>query len=140
MATRRAFRADAGAPLAQRIVARTLPGDRQAGAQTLWPGDRAESADRVGGSRTALKHGERVLFVSGATSNDTKERAIDGFNTPLYPEVLIATGVLGRGHRPAPVLSSRDPPRSAVEPAKLEQRTGRVDRIGSLSAATTAVG
>ncbi|MDQ3674988.1 MAG: hypothetical protein M3365_11505, partial [Gemmatimonadota bacterium] len=94
-----------------------------------------ENADeRVLGLAAALRHGERVIFVHGGTPNDTKQRAIEGFNTPLYPEVLIATGVLAEGidlHRACRRVIHHDLP---WNPAKLEQRTGRVDRIGSLSA------
>ena len=81
----------------------------------------------------ALRASERVQFVSGETKNDGKARAIAGFNTPLYPEVLITTGVLAEGvdlHRSCRRVIHHDLP---WNPAKLEQRTGRVDRIGSLS-------
>jgi hypothetical protein len=63
----------------------------------------------------------------------TRQRAVDGFNTPLYPEVLIATPVLAEGldlHRFCRRVIHHDLP---WNPAKLEQRTGRVDRVGSLA-------
>ncbi len=64
---------------------------------------------------------------------ETQQNAVDGFNTPLYPEVLIATELLGEGldlHRFCRRVIHHDLP---WNPAKLEQRTGRVDRIGSLA-------
>jgi len=103
-------------------------------AADLVAGDRAGATSRVLALASALRASERVQFVSGETSNDTKAHAIAGFNTPLYPEVLIATGVLAEGvdlHRSCRRVIHHDLP---WNPAKLEQRTGRVDRIGSLSA------
>lgn len=93
----------------------------------------AERPDAIQSLAAALQHGRRVMFIDGSTPNDTKQLAIDGFNTPLYPEVLIATGVLGEGidlHRSCRRVIHHDLP---WNPAKLEQRTGRVDRVGSLA-------
>jgi hypothetical protein len=91
------------------------------------------SDERVRSLASALRQSKRVIFVSGETDNATKQRAIEGFNTPLYPEVLLATGVLAEGvdlHRSCRRVIHHDLP---WNPAKLEQRTGRIDRIGSLS-------
>ena len=85
------------------------------------------------GSLSGRRTSGRVVFVSGTTGTDTRQRAVDGFNTPLYPEVLIATPVLGEGldlHRFCRRVIHHDLP---WNPAKLEQRTGRVDRVGSLA-------
>jgi hypothetical protein len=85
------------------------------------------------GSLSGRRADDRVVYVSGATGPDTRQRAVDGFNTPLYPEVLIATPVLGEGidlHRFCRRVIHHDLP---WNPAKLEQRTGRVDRVGSLA-------
>lgn len=96
-----------------------------------------ELADRrmqaVIDSLSGRRADDRVVYVSGATGPDTRQRAVDGFNTPLYPEVLIATPVLGEGidlHRFCRRVIHHDLP---WNPAKLEQRTGRVDRVGSLA-------
>ena len=102
-------------------------------AADLAAGDPDHQKDRVGRLANALRYGERVQFVHGGTAAETKQRAIDGFNTPLDPEVLIATGVLGEGidlHRSCRRVIHHDLP---WNPAKLEQRTGRIDRIGSLA-------
>jgi hypothetical protein len=102
-------------------------------AADLAAGDRGDATDRILTLAAALRASERVQFVSGETKNDAKARAIAGFNTPLYPEVLITTGVLAEGvdlHRSCRRVIHHDLP---WNPAKLEQRTGRVDRIGSLS-------
>lgn len=102
-------------------------------AADLAAGDPDRENHRVNRLARALRHGERVQFVYGSTAPDTKQRAIDGFNAPLYPEVLIATGVLAEGidlHRSCRRVIHHDLP---WNPARLEQRTGRVDRIGSLA-------
>jgi hypothetical protein len=39
----------------------------------------------------------RVQFINGATPRQTRQRAIDGFNTSLYAEVIITTPVLAEG-------------------------------------------
>ncbi len=54
-----------------------------------------------------------------------------GFNSPLFPEVLVVTAVGQEGidlHRECRQVIHHDLP---WNPATLEQRTGRVDRIGS---------
>ena len=59
------------------------------------------------------------------------ERIFAGFNTPLLPEVLICTGVGAEGidlHRHCRRVVHYD---LAWNPAMVEQRTGRIDRIGS---------
>ena len=60
-----------------------------------------------------------------------RERIFAGFNSPLLPEVLICTSVGQEGidlHRHCRHVIHYDLP---WNPAVLEQRTGRTDRIGS---------
>jgi hypothetical protein len=95
--------------------------------------DSDQASRRLSHLTAALRKGERVQFVHGSVGPDTQQNAVDGFNTPLYPEVLIATELLGEGldlHRFCRRVIHHDLP---WNPAKLEQRTGRVDRIGSLA-------
>ena len=61
----------------------------------------------------------------------TRDRIFTGFNTPLLPEILICTSVGQEGidlHRHCRHVVHYD---LAWNPAVLEQRTGRADRIGS---------
>ena len=61
----------------------------------------------------------------------TRDRVFSGFNTPLLPEVLVCTSVGREGidlHRHCRHVVHYD---LAWNPAVLEQRTGRADRIGS---------
>src|SRR5690606_10187994 len=67
----------------------------------------------------------------GGVANTERDRFFTGFNTPLVPEVLILTSVGQEGidlHRECRHVIHHDLP---WNPATLEQRTGRVDRIGS---------
>jgi len=72
---------------------------------------------------------EAVALVKG----DTKSRAavFAGFNTPLLPEILVCTAVGQEGidlHRECRQVIHYD---LGWNPATIEQRTGRTDRIGS---------
>lgn len=72
-----------------------------------------------------------VALITGATKSEERECVFAGFNTPLLPEVLICTSVGQEGidlHRHCRYVIHYD---LAWNPAVLEQRTGRADRIGS---------
>lgn len=95
-----------------------------------------QAQQRIANLIDALGSDVRVQFISGNTPTKTQQNAIDGFNTPLYPEVIVTTSVLAEGldlHRFCRRVVHHDLP---WNPAKLEQRTGRVDRVGSLSERT----
>jgi hypothetical protein len=82
---------------------------------------------------TRLRDQQFVALVKGGGGNviNTRERIFNGFNTPLLPEVLICTQVGQEGidlHRQCRHVIHYD---LAWNPAVLEQRTGRADRIGS---------
>ena len=91
------------------------------------------AASRISDLISSLSSDVRVQFISGNTKKETRQRAVDGFNTPLYPEVIVTTPVLAEGldlHRSCRRVIHHDLP---WNPAKLEQRTGRIDRVGSLA-------
>jgi len=75
-----------------------------------------------------------VALVKGGGGGNVLEqrtRFFTGFNTPLLPEVLVCTQVGQEGidlHRHCRHVIHYD---LAWNPAVLEQRTGRTDRIGS---------
>src|SRR5262245_61586210 len=80
---------------------------------------------------TRLRDQNFVALVLGGRDQQTRERIFSGFNTPLLPEVLVCTSVGAEGidlHRHCRRIVHYD---LAWNPAVLEQRTGRVDRIGS---------
>lgn len=79
----------------------------------------------------AARNRDTVARVTGGVANTERDRFFTGFNTPLVPEVLILTSVGQEGidlHRECRHVIHHDLP---WNPATLEQRTGRVDRIGS---------
>ena len=70
-----------------------------------------------------------VQLVKGETQN--RDRYFLGFNTPYRPEILVSTSVGQEGidlHRECRHVIHHD---LCWNPATIEQRTGRVDRIGS---------
>jgi superfamily II DNA/RNA helicase len=72
-----------------------------------------------------------VRLANGAVRDDTRRRLLLAFNTPLFPEILIASSVLAEGvdlHLNCRYVIHHD---LCWNPSTLEQRSGRVDRIGS---------
>lgn len=70
-----------------------------------------------------------VQLVKGDTQN--RDRYFLGFNTPYRPEILVSTSVGQEGidlHRECRHVIHHD---LCWNPATIEQRTGRIDRIGS---------
>lgn len=77
-----------------------------------------------------------VRLANGAVRRDARRRLLLAFNSPLLPEVLIASSVLAEGvdlHLECRHVIHHD---LDWNPSTLEQRTGRIDRIGSLAART----
>jgi hypothetical protein len=78
-----------------------------------------------------MRNAKPVELVTGKSGQDRREKVFQGFNSPLLPEVLICTQVGGEGidlHRYCRLVIHYDLP---WNPAIVEQRTGRIDRIGS---------
>lgn len=72
-----------------------------------------------------------VRLVNGSTGQDTRQRLMLTFNTPFYPEVLVASSVMAEGvdlQLNCRYVIHHD---LCWNPSTLEQRTGRVDRIGA---------
>lgn len=72
-----------------------------------------------------------VRLVNGATRQETRQRLMRTFNTPFYPEILIASSVMAEGvdlHLNCRHIIHHD---LCWNPSTLEQRIGRVDRIGA---------
>ena len=91
--------------------------------------DRTEQPSHA--TQTALL--PNVRLANGEVSAETRRRLLLTFNTPLFPEILIASSVLAEGvdlHRHCRHVVQHD---LCWNPSTLEQRTGRVDRIGSKS-------
>ena len=72
-----------------------------------------------------------VRRVYGDTRDETRDRIMLTFNTPFYPEILIASSVMAEGvdlHLNCRHVIHHD---LDWNPSSLEQRTGRIDRLGS---------
>jgi hypothetical protein len=70
-----------------------------------------------------------VRMVYGDTPSATRERLALAFNSPLFPEVLVSSVVMGEGidlHRFCRHVIHHD---GYWNPSTLEQQTGRLDRI-----------
>ncbi len=77
-----------------------------------------------------------VRLANGEVRPDIRHRLLLAFNTPFYPEVLVASSVMAEGvdlH-----LECRHAIHHDLDwnPSVLEQRTGRLDRIGSKAETT----
>ena len=87
--------------------------------------------EQIGAYDEATRNRDIVTRVTGSVASSERDRLFTGFNTPLVPEVLIVTTVGQEGidlHRECSHVIHHDLP---WNPATVEQRTGRVDRIGS---------
>jgi ERCC4-related helicase len=101
------------------------------------PEERAIALDRLGKleSGTGAREGEvrlpNVRLANGEVERETRLRLLEGFNTPFLPDILIASSVMGEGvdlHLNCRHVIHHD---LDWNPSIIEQRTGRIDRIGS---------
>ena len=72
-------------------------------------------------------------FTRHTRDGESRERLREAFNTPLYPMVLIANEVMQEGldlHKHCRRVVHHD---LVWNPAQIEQRIGRIDRLGSLT-------
>ena len=70
-----------------------------------------------------------VRLVHGDMKPETRERLALAFNSPLFPEILVSSSVMGEGidlHRFCRHVIHHD---GYWNPSTLEQQTGRIDRI-----------
>jgi len=79
-------------------------------------------------ARTATQ--ANVQEATGGTDRDARQRLMRAFNTPFFPEVLVCSEVMGEGvdlqHFCRHIIHHD----LAWNPSTIEQRTGRVDRLG----------
>lgn len=87
------------------------------------------AADEAGGTGST-QLSPLVRLVRGGVGDETRRRLALAFNAPFFPEILIASSVMAEGvdlHRSCRHVIHHD---LCWNPATLEQRTGRLDRIG----------
>ncbi len=78
----------------------------------------------------AIKTGQLVRHTQ---DTESREKLREAFNTPLYPMILVANEVMQEGldlHKNCRRIVHHD---LLWNPAEIEQRIGRIDRIGSLT-------
>ena len=93
--------------------------------QPGFRGERAPDADEESGGLLL----PNVRLANGATRQDLRQRLMLSFNTPFYPDILVASSVLAEGvdlHLNCRFVLHHD---LSWNPSDIEQRTGRVDRI-----------
>jgi SNF2 family DNA or RNA helicase len=91
----------------------------------------AQVDDEAATGRGASLH--PVRRAHGQTLRDVRQRLIALFNTPFAPDLLVASSVMGEGidlHQECRRVIHHD---LDWNPSVLEQRTGRLDRIGALA-------
>ena len=100
----------------------------EAGMETRTGSIRMEDEDADGGpGRLTLAN---VRVATGKTPNETRARLMRAFNTPFFPDVLVCSQVMGEGvdlQRFCRHVIHHD---LDWNPSTIEQRTGRVDRLG----------
>ena len=83
------------------------------------------------GALEDIQPGRNVRLANGTVKGDIRRKLLLAFNTPFFPEVLIASSVLAEGvdlHLNCRYVIHHD---LCWNPSTLEQRTGRIDRIGA---------
>jgi len=78
-----------------------------------------------------IRYLPNVRLANGEVSGEARRRLMLAFNTPFSPEILIASSVLAEGvdlHLDCRFVIHHD---LSWNPSTIEQRTGRVDRIGA---------
>jgi ERCC4-related helicase len=106
----------------------------------MQPGMRGET-QREKDDDLGLMKGSNIMpnirLANGLVKQETRQRLMLAFNTPFFPEVLVASSVLAEGvdlHLGCRYVIHHD---LSWNPSTLEQRTGRVDRIGAKAEAVS---
>jgi superfamily II DNA/RNA helicase len=105
----------------------------QAASRTQTGGIRVEAGDEdddSDGAKTGVTTLANVQVATGTTRRDARSRLMRAFNTPFFPDILVCSQVMGEGvdlQRSCRHVIHHD---LAWNPSSIEQRTGRVDRLG----------
>ncbi len=97
------------------------------GAHKAGEDDAGDQAGHDDGDGTTLAN---VALCSGETRMEVRVRRMRTFNTPFFPDVLVCSEVMAEGvdlQRFCRHMIHHD---LAWNPSTIEQRTGRIDRIG----------
>jgi len=97
----------------------------------MQPGIRGDLQRDQGDDLSQVRGMPNIRLANGGVKPETRQRLMLAFNTPFFPEVLVASSVLAEGvdlHLSCRYVIHHD---LSWNPSTLEQRTGRVDRIGA---------
>lgn len=92
-----------------------------------------QTLDNAEGERNTQMILPNVRLANGDVRATTRDILVSSFNMPFFPEILIASTVLSEGvdlHWECRTVIHHD---LDWNPSNLEQRTGRLDRIGSMA-------
>lgn len=98
---------------------------------TIQPGGAADLVHEREERHNGKEALPNVRLASGGIKAEARRRLLLGFNTPFFPEVLVASSVMAEGvdlHLNCRHMIHHD---LAWNPSTIEQRIGRVDRIGA---------
>jgi len=105
----------------------------EAAARTQTGGIRIQATEQLKGEaadETDFKALANVQEATGETSREKRSRLMRAFNTPFFPDILVCSQVMGEGvdlQRYCRHVIHHD---LDWNPSNVEQRTGRVDRLG----------
>lgn len=80
--------------------------------------------------KTSVTTLANVQVATGVTRREARSRLMRAFNTPFFPDILVCSQVMGEGvdlQRCCRHVIHHD---LAWNPSSIEQRTGRIDRLG----------
>lgn len=104
--------------------------DEYLDAISVYISPRGSADDETEEERTgSLRAMPVVRMVYGDTKLPVRQRLMLAFNSPMFPEILVSSAVLGEGvdlHRFCRFVIHHD---LCWNPSTLEQKTGRIDRI-----------
>lgn len=103
-------------------AARTQTGEIRVEAEDLV-------ADGDGGTESYMTLAN-IQEATGKTKRDQRSRLMRAFNTPFFPDIFVCSQVMGEGvdlQRYCCYVIHHD---LAWNPSSIEQRTGRIDRLG----------
>lgn len=93
-------------------------------------GIRVDDEDEDSDSQKSTITLPNVQVATGKTKRDARSRLMRAFNTPFFPDILVCSEVMGEGvdlQRFCRHVIHHD---LAWNPSTIEQRTGRIDRLG----------
>ena len=102
----------------------------QTGAIRVEVGEHGDDVEGEAGLAGATTTFANVQVATGQTKRERRSRLMRAFNTPFFPDIFVCSEVMGEGvdlQRCCRYVIHHD---LAWNPSQIEQRTGRIDRLG----------